>query len=93
MFWWMADYIFMKRLFLLIPFIVLISACTKSSTEVSTYKSNPISSTQKQRETCLDWYAYRIDTAKTIELLNLKTEKESDLMVYCEFFKNVADTN
>mgnify|MGYP005690252117 FL=1 len=83
----------MNRLFLLIPFIVLISACTKSSTEVSTYKSNPISSTQKQRETCLDWYAYRIDTAKTIELLNLKTEKESDLMVYCEFFKNVADTN
>ena len=50
-------------------------------------------SNQKQRETCLDWYAYRIDTAKTIELLKLKTEKESDLMVYCEFFKNVADTN
>ena len=83
----------MTRLFLLIPFIVLISACTKSSTEVATYKAEPISSTQKQRETCLDWYAYRIDTAKTIELLNLKTEKESDLMVYCEFFKNVADTN
>ena len=71
----------------------MISACTKSSTEVGTYKAKPISSTQKQRETCLDWYAYRIDTAKTIELLNLKTEKESDLMVYCEFFKNVADTN
>ena len=83
----------MTRLFLLIPFIVLISACTKSSTEVDTYKAKPISSTQKQRETCLDWYAYRIDTTKTIELLNLKTEKESDLMVYCEFFKNVADTN
>ena len=83
----------MNRLFLLIPFIVLISACTKSSTEVGTYKAKPISSTQKQREICLDWYAYRIDTAKTIELLNLKTEKESDLMVYCEFFKNVADTN
>ena len=83
----------MNRLFLLIPFIVLISACTKSSIEVGIYKAKPISSTQKQRETCLDWYAYRIDTAKTIELLNLKTEKESDLMVYCEFFKNVADTN
>ena len=83
----------MNRLFFLIPFIFLISACTKSSTEVGTYKAKPISSTQKQRETCLDWYAYRIDTSKTIELLNLKTEKESDLMVYCEFFKNVADTN
>jgi hypothetical protein len=75
MFFWMVDYIFMKRLFLLIPFIVAYL------------------STQKHRETCLDWYAYRIDTAKTIELLNLETKKESDLMVYCEYFRNVADTN
>ena len=83
----------MNRLLLLIPFIVLIRACTKGSTEVGSYKAKSISLTQKQRETWLDWYAYRINTAKTIELLNLKTEKESDLMVYCEFFKNVADTN
>ena len=51
------------------------------------------SETQRQRNLCLDWYAYRIETEKAISDLNLKTEKESDLMVYCEFFKNVADTN
>ena len=83
----------MNRLFLLIPFIVLISACTKSSTEVGTYKAKPISSTQKQRETCLDWYAYRIDTAEAITELNIKNKKETDLRIYCDFFKNVADTN
>ena len=83
----------MNRLFLLIPFIVLISACTKSSTEVGTYKAKPISSTQKQRETCLDWYAYRIDTAEAITELNIKNKKEADLRIYCDFFKNVADTN
>ena len=75
------------------PFIVLISACTKSSTEVGTYKAKPISSTQKQRETCLDWYAYRIDTAEAITELNIKNKKETDLRIYCDFFKNVADTN
>ena len=83
----------MNRLFLLIPFIVLISACTKSSTEVGTYKAKPISSTQKQRETCLDWYAYRIDTAEAITELNIKNKKEADLRIYFNFFKNVADTN
>ncbi len=48
---------------------------------------------RKQRDLCLDWYAYRIENAKAISDLNLKTEKESDLMVFCEFYKNVADTN
>ena len=55
-------------------------------------KTNVISETQRQRDLCLDWYSYRIETAKEILDLNPKTEKESDLMVYCEFFKNVADT-
>ena len=54
--------------------------------------SPKISETQRQREVCLDWYGYRIDTKKATNKLNLKTEKEADLMVYCEFFKNVADT-
>ena len=83
----------MNRLFLLIPFLVLISACTKTSTKLETFKPKEISETQRQREVCLNWYTYRIDTAKPIEVVNLKTEKESDLMVYCDFFKNVADTN
>jgi len=77
----------------LIPFLALISACTKTATKLETFKPNEISETQRYRELCLDWYAYRIETAKTIEVLNLMTLKESDLMVYCYFFKNVADTN
>ena len=51
-----------------------------------------ISETQKQRDICLDWYAYRIDTAKATSALDLKTQTESELMSYCDFFKNVADT-
>ena len=46
----------------------------------------------KAREVCLDWYGYRIDTKKAINDLNLKIETESELMAYCDFFKNVADT-
>ena len=69
------------------------SGCTKNTSPISSLKTNVISETQWQRNLCLDWYAYRIETAKAISDLNLKTEKESDLMVYCEFFKNVADTN
>ena len=51
-----------------------------------------ISDTQRQREVCLDWYGYRIDTKKAINDLNLKIETESELMTYCHLFKNVADT-
>ena len=51
-----------------------------------------ISNTQRQREVCLDWYGYRIDTKKAINDLNLKIKTESELMTYCDFFKNVADT-
>ena len=69
------------------------SGCTKITSRVSSLNTNAISDTQRQRDLCLDWYAYRIKTAKAILELNLKTEKEADLMVYCEFFKNVADTN
>ena len=83
----------MNRLFLLIPFLVLISACTKTSTKLETLKPNEISDTQRQREVCLDWYSYRIDTGEAITELNIKNKKEADLRIYCDFFKNVADTN
>ena len=83
----------MKHFLSLVVFAVFISGCTNSNSRVSSLKPNVISETQRQRDLCLDWYAYRIETAKAISDLNLKTEKESDLMVYCEFFKNVADTN
>ena len=69
------------------------SGCTNNTSPVSSLKTNVISETQRQRNLCLDWYDYRNETEKAISDLNLKTEKESDLMVYCEFFKNVADTN
>ena len=83
----------MKHFLSLVLFSVFISGCTKNPSRVSSLKPNVISETQRQRDLCLDWYAYRIETAKAISDLNLKTDKESDLMVYCEFFKNVADTN
>ena len=76
----------MKRLILFIPFMIFIWGCNKTSTP------NTNSETQRQREVCLDWYGYRIDTAKAISDLNLKIETESELMAYCDFFKNVADT-
>ena len=71
-----------------IPLIIFILGCSKTS------MTDPISvsETQRQREVCLDWYGYRIDTKKAINDLNLKIETESELMVYCDFFKNVADT-
>ena len=83
----------MNHLFLFIPLLILISGCTKTSTSVETFKANAISETQRQREVCLDWYAYRIDTAEAITELNIKNKKEADLRIYCDFFKNVADTN
>ena len=80
----------MKRLFFFpIPFIFLIWGCNNTSNKVDRQE---ISETQRQREVCLDWYAYRIDTTKATKALNLKTQTESELMAYCEFFKNVADT-
>ena len=69
------------------------SSCTRSTSRVNSLNPNVISDTQRQRDHCLDWLAYRLETAKGISELNLKTEKESDLMIYCEFFKNVADPN
>ena len=79
----------MKRFILFIPFIALICGCTNTSNKLDTPE---ISDTQRQREVCLDWYGYRIDTKKAINDLNLKIETESELMTYCDFFKNVADT-
>ena len=79
----------MKRL--LLPFLAvftLISGCSKNPRIPDT-----VSETQIQREVCLDWYGYRIDTKKAINDLNLKIETESELMTYCDFFKNIADTN
>jgi hypothetical protein len=83
----------MKHFLSLIVFAVFMSGCTKNTSPDSSLKTNVISETQRHRNHCLDWYAYRIETEKAISDLNLKTEKESDLMIYCEFFKNVADTN
>ena len=78
----------MKRLLLLlIAAFTLISGCSKNP-----QIPDAISETQKQREVCLDWYGYKIDTEKAISNLDLKVETESELMAYCEFFKNVADT-
>ena len=73
------------------PLIIFIWGCTNtaSTSKVDTVKR---SETQRQREVCLNWYGYRIDTKKAINDLNLKVETESELMTYCDFFKNVADT-
>ena len=79
----------MKRLILFIPFMALMWGCTNTSNKLDT---PGISNTQRQREVCLDWYGYRIDTKKAINDLNLKIKTESELMTYCDFFKNVADT-
>ncbi len=81
----------MKRL--LFPLLALstifLASCTSNSNKIGTQK---VSETQRQREVCLDWYGYRIDTKNAINDLNLKIETESELMAYCDFFKNVADT-
>ena len=79
----------MKRFILFIPFMAFMWGCANTSNKLV----NPeISDTQKQSEVCLDWYGYRINTKKAINDLNLKIETESELMNYCDFFKNVADT-
>ena len=78
----------MKRGIFYIPLIIFIWGCSKTSMT----DSNSVSETQRQREVCLDWYGYRIDTKKAINDLNLKIETESELMAYCDFFKNLADT-
>ena len=79
----------MKYLFLCIPLLTFIWGCSNTSIKTDTQS---ISETQRQREVCLDWYGYRIDTGKAISELDIKVETESELMAYCEFFKNVADT-
>ena len=71
------------------PLMPLMWSCANTSNKLGTLE---ISDTQRQRDLCLDWYAYRIDTKKVINDLNLKIETESELMTYCDFFKNVADT-
>ena len=78
----------MKRGIFYIPLIIFFWGCSKTSMT----DSISISETQRQREVCLDWYGYRIDTKKAINDLNLKIETESELKTYCDFFKNVADT-
>jgi len=79
----------MKHAILYIPLMIFVWGCTNNTNKIGTEK---ISETQRQRKVCLDWYGYRIDTKKAINDLNLKVETESELMTYCEFFKNVADT-
>ena len=78
----------MKHIISYIPLIIFICGCSKTSLP----DGISVSETQRQREVCLDWYGYRIDTKKAINDLNLKIETESELMTYCDFFKNVADT-
>ena len=78
----------MKPIILFIPLMIFIWGCSKTSMP----DSISISETQRQREVCLDWYGYRVDTTKASKALNLKTQTESELMAYCDFFKNVADT-
>ena len=79
----------MKYSVFYIPLLTFIWGCTNTSIKTDTQS---ISETQRQREVCLDWYGYRIDTEKAINDLNLKINTESELMTYCDFFKNVADT-
>ena len=79
----------MKHLIFYIPLMIFIWGCSSTSNKLDTLE---ISETQRQREVCLDWYGYRVETAKATKALNLKTQTESELMAYCEFFKNVADT-
>ena len=78
----------MKRVISFIPLIIFIWGCSKTSMP----DGISVSETQRQREVCLDWYGYRIDTKKAINDLSLRIETESELMTYCDFFKNVADT-
>ncbi len=79
----------MKHVILYIPLMIFVWGCTNNTNKIDIQK---ISETQRQREICLNWYGYRIDTKKAINDLNLKVETESELMAYCDFFKNVADT-
>ena len=79
----------MKRLILFIPFMALMWGCANTSNKADTLK---ISETQRQRDVCLNWYGYRIDTGKAISDLDLQITTESELIAYCDFFKNVADT-
>ena len=78
----------MLHFLIAINLIIFIWGCSKTSMP----DAISVSETQRQREVCLDWYGYRIDTKKAINDLNLKVETESELMTYCDFFKNVADT-
>ena len=78
----------MKRVIFYIPLIIFIWGCSKTSMP----DSISVSETQRQRDVCLDWYGYRIDNEKAINDLNLKIATESELMAFCDFFKNVADT-
>lgn len=51
----------MKHFLSFIVFAVLMSGCTKNTSPVSSLKPKVISETQRQRDLCLDWYAYRIE--------------------------------
>ena len=79
----------MKHAVFYFPLLIFIWGCSNTSNKLDTVEN---SDTQRQREVCLDWYGYRVDTSKATKALNLNTQTESELMAYCEFFKNVADT-
>ena len=56
----------MKRLILFIPLTIFIWGCSNTSNKLDTLE---ISDTQRQREVCLDWYGYRVDTTKATKAI------------------------
>ena len=62
---------------------IFLASCTSNSNKIGTQK---VSETQRQREVCLDWYGYRIDTKKAINDLNLNLDlrpQNLDIKTYC----------
>ena len=53
----------MKHAIFCIPLMIFVLGCTNNSNKIDIQK---ISETQRQREICLNWYGYRIDTKKAI---------------------------
>ena len=68
--------------------MALMWGCTNTSNKLDTPE---ISNTQRQREVCLDWYGYRIDTKKAINDLNLKIKTESEYLHYYKFLTNLKN--
>ena len=72
----------MKLAIFYIPLMIFVWGCTNNTNKIGTEK---ISETQRQREVCLDWYGFRIDTKKAINDLNLKVEPDQELFTIDTF--------